>query len=250
MKQVLKRVEKAYDVLVELGYVEYYKSYQDKSEDTYYIIYKFNSKKDGECHVSSFIENSKLNKTKEITYSKEKEKYVEKSNFNSDDIEEAEIVEIIDEKPKKEEKLKIESKKEIKKEVVKKSEKNNEFIYPDEVIKYIQKAKKNIYVSRSWDKRTDTKIKKIFIEEGEIILIEVLKIIYKNLNSNIKNSKFVGELQKEKTATVIYADENGYFSFVPVHKGYWGFAALGAGGEMKHNGKELSQDAVLWIEAK
>ncbi|MGL4786832.1 MAG: replication initiator protein A, partial [Cetobacterium sp.] len=188
MKQVLKRVEKAYDVLVELGYVEYYKSYQDKSEDTYYIIYKFNSKKDGECHVSSFIENSKSNKTKEISYSKEKEKYVEKSNFNSDDIEEAEIVEIIDEKPKKEEKLKIESKKEIKKEVVKKSEKNNEFIYPDEVIKYIQKAKKNIYVSRSWDKRTDTKIKKIFIEEGEIILIEVLKIIYKNLNSNIKTT--------------------------------------------------------------
>ena len=44
--------------------------------------------------------------------------------------------------------------------------------------------------------------------------------------------------------------ENGYFSFVPVHKGYWGFAALGAGGELKHNGKELSQDAVLWIEAK
>lgn len=188
MKQVLKRVEKAYDVLVELGYVEYYKSYQDKSEDTYYIIYKFNSKKDGECHVSSFIENSKSNKTKEITYSKEKERYVEKSNFNSDDIEEAEIVEIINEKPKKEEKLKIESKKEVKKEVVKKSEKNNEFIYPDEVIKYIQKAKKNIYVSRSWDKRTDTKIKKIFIEEGEIILIEVLKIIYKNLNSNIKTT--------------------------------------------------------------
>lgn len=188
MKQVLKRVEKAYDVLVELGYVEYYKSYQDKSEDTYYIIYKFNSKKDGECHVSSFIENSKSNKTKEITYSKEKERYVEKSNFNSDDIEEAEIVEIIDEKPKKEEKLKIENKKEIKKEVVKKSEKNNEFIYPDEVIKSIQKAKKNIYVSRSWDKRTDTKIKKIFIEEGEIILIEVLKIIYKNLNSNIKTT--------------------------------------------------------------
>ena len=188
MKQVLKRVEKAYDVLVELGYVEYYKSYQDKSEDTYYIIYKFNSKKDGECHVSSFIENSKSNKPKEITYSKEKERYVEKSNFNSDDIEEAEIVEIINEKPKKEEKLKIESKKEIKKEVVKKSEKNNEFIYPDEVIKSIQKSKKNIYVSRSWDKRTDTKIKKIFIEEGEIILIEVLKIIYKNLNSNIKTT--------------------------------------------------------------
>ena len=31
--------------------------------------------------------------------------------------------------------------------------------------------------------------------------------------------------------------------------GYWGFAALGAGGELEFGGKELSQDAVLWFEA-
>ena len=192
MKQVLKRVEKAYDVLVELGYVEYYNSYQDKNEDTYYIIYKFNSKKDGECHVSSFIETNKSNKPKEITYSKEKERFIERDSFNSEDIEEAEIVEVVEEKPKLEkiEKniLKIEKKSPIKKEVVQKVEKVNEFLYPDEVIKNIQKAKKNIYVSRAWDKRTDTKVKKIFIEEGEFILVEVLKIIYKNLNSNIKTT--------------------------------------------------------------
>ena len=188
MKQVLKRVEKAYDVLVELGYVEYYKAYQDKNEDTYYIVYKFNSKKDGECHVSSFIENSKLNKVKEIVYSKEKEQYTEKPSFNSEEIEEAEIVEVTETSSQEEMKIKVENKKEVKKAPIKKIEKNNEFIYPDEVIKNIQKAKKNIYVSRSWDKRTDTKVKKIFIEEGQIVLIEVLKIIYKNLNSNIKTT--------------------------------------------------------------
>lgn len=188
MKQVLKRVEKAYDVLVELGYVEYYKAYQDKNEDTYYIVYKFNSKKDGECHVSSFIENSKSNKVKEIVYSKEKEQYTEKPSFNSEEIEEAEIVEVTETSSQEEMKIKVENKKEVKKAPIKKIEKNNEFIYPDEVIKNIQKAKKNIYVSRSWDKRTDTKVKKIFIEEGEIVLIEVLKIIYKNLNSNIKTT--------------------------------------------------------------
>lgn len=188
MKQVLKRVEKAYDVLVELGYVEYYKAYQDKNEDTYYIVYKFNSKKDGECHVSSFIENSKLNKVKEIVYSKEKEQYTEKPSFNSEEIEEAEIVEVTETSSQEEMKIKVENKKEVKKAPIKKIEKNNEFIYPDEVIKNIQKAKKNIYVSKSWDKRTDTKVKKIFIEEGEIVLIEVLKIIYKNLNSNIKTT--------------------------------------------------------------
>ncbi|WP_418963973.1 replication initiator protein A [Cetobacterium sp.] len=192
MKQVLKRVEKAYDVLVELGYVEYYDSYQDKEEDTYYIIYKFNSEKDGECHVSSFIETSKSNRPKEITYSKEKERYIERPGFSGDDIEEAEIVEVIEEKPEEKrvekEILKIEKKATPKKEIIKKTEKNSEFAYPEEVIKNIQKAKKNIYVSRSWDKRTDTKIKKIFIEEGEVVLIEVLKIIYKNLNSNIKTT--------------------------------------------------------------
>ena len=60
-------------------------------------------------------------------------------------------------------------------------------------------------------------------KDGKPVANAEIEIEY--LNSNIKNSKFVGELQKEKTATVIYTDANGYFSFVPVHKGYWGFAA-------------------------
>nr|WP_255493997.1 hypothetical protein [Cetobacterium sp. 8H] len=183
MKQVLKRVEKAYDVLVELGYVEFYESYQDKEEDTYYIVYKFNREKDGECHVSSFIESNKINKTKEITYSRDKEKFVEKIDFNNTDIEDAEIIEVVE--VKKIEKKLIKEKIDV---VKKENKKDIEYNYPEEVIKNIQKSKKNIYVSRAWDKRTDTKIKKIFIEEGEIVLIEVLKILYKNLNSNIKTT--------------------------------------------------------------
>lgn len=70
------------------------------------------------------------------------------------------------------------------------------------------------------------------------------------INSDIKNSQFVGELKSDKASTVIYADKDGYFSFIPIKEGYWGFAALGAGGEKTYNGKELSQDAVIWIEAK
>ncbi|WP_231549768.1 MULTISPECIES: replication initiator protein A [unclassified Cetobacterium] len=188
MKQVLKRVEKAYDVLVELGYVEYYESYQDKEEDTYYIVYKFNSEKDGECHVSSFIESNKVSKPKEITYSKDREKYSNKKELNVEEIEEAEVIEVVEE-IKQEESTKENTIENIKRKIIKKQpQKDEEFSYPEEVGKYIQKAKKNIYVSRAWDKRTDTKIKKIFLEEGEIILVEVLKIIYKNLNSNIKTT--------------------------------------------------------------
>ncbi|WP_297597821.1 replication initiator protein A [uncultured Cetobacterium sp.] len=183
MKQVLKRVEKAYDVLVELGYVEFYESYQDKAEDTYYIVYKFNREKDGECHVSSFIESNKTNKTKEITYSRDKEKFVEKIDFTDTEIEDAEIIEITE--VQKTEKKKTKSGTDI---VKKETKKDSIYDYPEEIIKNIQKAKKNMYVLKAWDKRTDTKIKKIFIEEGEIVLIEVLKILYKNLNSNIKTT--------------------------------------------------------------
>lgn len=50
-------------------------------------------------------------------------------------------------------------------------------------------------------------------------------------------------------AVVAISDTNGYFSFGVPKAGYWGFAALGAGPVTEHDGKELSQDAVLWIRA-
>lgn len=50
-------------------------------------------------------------------------------------------------------------------------------------------------------------------------------------------------------AIVAIADANGIFSFGIPKSGYWGFAALGSGPATEHEGKELSQDAVLWIHA-
>ncbi|MBM7066348.1 DUF4198 domain-containing protein [Actibacterium sp. 188UL27-1] len=50
-------------------------------------------------------------------------------------------------------------------------------------------------------------------------------------------------------AVVILSDEQGYFSFGVPKAGHWGFAALGVGPETQFNGKDLSQDAVLWIRA-
>jgi cobalt/nickel transport protein len=46
----------------------------------------------------------------------------------------------------------------------------------------------------------------------------------------------------------IKADVNGVFAFGIPKAGWWGFAALGAGGDLTHNGKELSQDAVIWVQ--
>lgn len=50
-------------------------------------------------------------------------------------------------------------------------------------------------------------------------------------------------------AIVAISDANGYFTFGVPKAGYWGFAALGAGPVTEHEGKELSQDAVIWIRA-
>jgi cobalt/nickel transport protein len=51
-------------------------------------------------------------------------------------------------------------------------------------------------------------------------------------------------------AIVAISDANGMFTFGIPKAGYWGFAALGVGPETEHEGKELSQDAVIWIRAE
>lgn len=50
------------------------------------------------------------------------------------------------------------------------------------------------------------------------------------------------------TQTVI-ADELGCISFGIPRAGWWGFAALGVGPDTEHEGKKLSQDAVIWVKA-
>ena len=164
VKQVLKRIEKAFEVLTEMGYILHYDSEYVKEEDNYYINYAFNKEKDGECHVSSFIENKNSRKVQMIAAEK------------NIDIEDAEVVDV------KTLLKKVEKKKPTQR------PKENVPEFPEGILEKIQKAKRNIYVQRAWDKRTDTKIKKIYREDGEAVAKEVLNILYKNLNGNIKTT--------------------------------------------------------------
>ncbi len=50
-------------------------------------------------------------------------------------------------------------------------------------------------------------------------------------------------------SVVAISDDNGYFTFGIPKAGFWGFAALGSGPDTTFDGKELSQDAVIWIRA-
>ena len=188
-KQVLKRVLKAYEILQELGYIQEFSFDEEKKENTYYINYSFNPEKDGECHVSTFLENKsakKKNLSNKSAAFKDDEIIIENKNmyskFDDELISEAEVVEIKDSEPKKS------TNKVVRSSVSRSKKVENYEDLPENVVNLIYKAKRNIYISRSWDKRTDTKIRKIYTEDGEEFVSEVLKIIYKNLNKNIKTT--------------------------------------------------------------
>lgn len=188
-KQVLKRVLKAYEILQELGYIKEFSFDEEKKENTYYINYSFNPEKDGECHVSTFLENKSLKKknlSNKSSVSKDDEIIIENktiySKFDDELISEAEVVEIKDSESKKS------TNKVVRSSVSRTKKVENYEDLPENVVNLIYKAKRNIYISRSWDKRTDTKIRKIYTEDGEEFVSEILKIIYKNLNKNIKTT--------------------------------------------------------------
>ena len=188
-KQVLKRVLKAYEILQELGYIQEFSFDEEKKENTYYINYSFNPEKDGECHVSTFLENKsakKKNLSNKSAAFKDDEIIIENKNmyskFDDELISEAEVIEIKDSEPKKS------TNKVVRSSVSRSKKVENYEDLPENVVNLIYKAKRNIYISRSWDKRTDTKIRKIYTEDGEEFVSEVLKIIYKNLNKNIKTT--------------------------------------------------------------
>ena len=52
----------------------------------------------------------------------------------------------------------------------------------------ILKAKKNIYVSKSWNKRVDTKIAKVYKEQGEDFTINLLDELYINLQQEVETT--------------------------------------------------------------
>jgi hypothetical protein len=197
VKQVLKRIEKAFLLLQELGYMEYFRSEFVAEEDSYYINYKFNLEKDGACHISSYLNGNenqveykgkwdavnaaKKAKKEKTIITKEMIKEKIKSITDNDHIDDAELVEVTthDVKLKPNRTNEVNLSDEVK-------ERLKDF--SEEVQSKIIKCKRNIYVSKSWNKRVDNKLKKIIIEDGEAAAIEILDLLYKRLNSEIKST--------------------------------------------------------------
>jgi cobalt/nickel transport protein len=78
------------------------------------------------------------------------------------------------------------------------------------------------------------------------------EIEFINTEIDSKANSFGKDTFREAPASAIVAitDDNGMFTFGIPKAGKWGFACLGSGPDTEFKGKELSQDAVLWIEAQ
>ncbi len=95
----------------------------------------------------------------------------------------------------------------------------------------------------------------IVLSNGEPVPGAEIEVELINYLPDMDNNAFVDQPQYPYPADSyqnisIRADANGKFSFGIPKAGVWGFAALGAGPVSEHKGKELSQDAVLWVQAR
>lgn len=92
-------------------------------------------------------------------------------------------------------------------------------------------------------------------EGDKMVPVPDAEIEVEFLNHEIKGNAFAKE-EKVKApqdafvTQTIKANSQGEFAYAIPKAGWWGFAALGVGGELKHQGKPLSVDAVIWVQAQ
>lgn len=103
-----------------------------------------------------------------------------------------------------------------------------------------------------WESGSFTGIVK---SEGKPVPFAEIEVEYINYEIDAKNNKFGStptlEAPHDSFVTMgIKANKDGEFTFAIPKAGWWGFCALGSGPDKEFKGKELSQDAVIWVQAK
>ncbi|PJC88100.1 DUF4198 domain-containing protein [Vibrio sp. HA2012] len=90
------------------------------------------------------------------------------------------------------------------------------------------------------------------LAEGKPVAGAECEIEFINTDVDTKANAFGKSTFSDAPSSAIVAitDDNGMFTFGVPKAGQWGFACLGSGPDKEYKGKELSQDAVLWIEAQ
>lgn len=155
LKPVLTRICKAFDVLVEFGYILSYETQYEKEEDTYYLTYRFNKEKDNLCHIASYLKTNKEKKIKKV-----------KSLSLNGGLEEAEVVE--------------------------KTKKSRTKDYEEEFSETIRAAldylKKNPAIKAIWNQRNNRKISNLLKTESEFFMLDLLERLGRVYHEEIKAS--------------------------------------------------------------
>ncbi len=90
--------------------------------------------------------------------------------------------------------------------------------------------------------------------EGKPVPFAEIEVEYLNHKPLMKERKFAKKAtakapQDAFVTQTIKANANGEFVYKIPRSGWWGFAALSVGPKDSFKGKELSQDAVIWVQA-
>jgi cobalt/nickel transport protein len=94
----------------------------------------------------------------------------------------------------------------------------------------------------------------VVLGDGIPVPYTQVEVEYLNHDLDLVNNRFVAEGKinaphPSLEAMVILTNDSGEFSFALPKAGWWGFAALSVGPKKEFNGKPLSQDAILWVQA-
>ena len=92
----------------------------------------------------------------------------------------------------------------------------------------------------------------VLLSEGEPVPGAEIEIEYVAAEPNMEANAFPPQstVRAPESAVVAVTDASGGFTFGLPKAGFWGFAALDVGPAKEHDGKKLSQDAVIWVHAK
>ncbi len=95
----------------------------------------------------------------------------------------------------------------------------------------------------------------VVLSDGKPVPNAELEVEYVNYPLDVDVHRFAAEpqvvLPQDSFGTMgIRANDRGEFTIGLARAGWWGICALAVGPKTEHEGKPLSQDAVLWIQVK
>lgn len=95
----------------------------------------------------------------------------------------------------------------------------------------------------------------VVLSDGQPVAGAEIEVEYLNYEPDFANHQFTEGAKVEAPLPgyeylSVRTDANGVFVIGLPKEGWWGIGALGVGPNTEYQGKELSQDAVLWVQAK